>query len=91
MKYFKLWALIIIFSLGLHSCSDPSNLGLVNPKFSKYTKAEIQKASILAISAKLEKDYHAQKIDRDHDESNSTILDERSQQIDFLRRIKENE
>lgn len=97
-KYLKMskWARVlslVIVSLLMNSCVwNPLTLGLKNPQHFKYSRSEIKQATILSIAAKLEKKYHTDQLSSDHMEETDDIqLNEKSKQIDFLRRIKENE
>ncbi len=90
LKSMKKSTSIMLFLSFVGSCSDPTSLGIKNPHHFKYSKEEITRATILSIAAKLEKKYHTDQNQMAHD-SDDVTLSEKSKQIDFLRRIKENE
>ncbi len=73
------------------SCESPLSLGIKNPRHFKYSREEVKRATILSMSAKLEKKFHSDQKSSEYIEMDDEQLDEKSKQIDFLRRIKENE
>ncbi len=91
-SYFSLPGLLILGPLIFAtSCGNPFSLGIKNPKHFKYSREEVKRAMILSISAKLEKKFHTDQKASEFKEMDDDQLDDKSRQIDFLRRIKENE